>query len=154
MVDLHRLIQEGYYSKHAGGSISLKFMLPAVLKDAQEVANLYRKSGLYGAGLAVESLNFQGPVGHTWLQADKGDDPYKTLPGIFGVEHGVLNDMLMLLAGLCLRLGTVERMYLTGRRRERGRLLRRQASDRGSGVAPRAQGPAALIRVELGRRAR
>ena len=37
MVDLHRLIQEGYYSKHAGGSISLKFMLPAVLKDAQEV---------------------------------------------------------------------------------------------------------------------
>ena len=99
MVDLHRLIQEGYYSKHAGGSISLKFMLPAVLKDAQDVANLYRKPGLYGAGLAVESLNFQGPVGHTWLQADKGDDPYKTLPGVFGADHGVLNDMLMRLAG-------------------------------------------------------
>ena len=99
MVDLHRLIQEGYYSKHAGGSISLKFMLPAVLKDAQEVANLYRKPGLYGTGLALESLNFQGPLGHTWLQADKGDDPYKTLPGIFGAEHGVLNDMLMRLAG-------------------------------------------------------
>ena len=99
MVDLHRLIQEGYYSKHAGGSISLKFMLPAVLKDAQEVANLYRKTGLYGVGFAVESLNFQGPVGHTWLQADKGDDPYKTLPGIFGAEHGVLNDMLMRLTG-------------------------------------------------------
>jgi hypothetical protein len=99
MVDLHRLIQEGYYSKHAGGSISLKFMLPAVLKDAQDVANLYRKPGLYSAGLAVESLNFQGPLGHTWLQTDKGDDPYKTLPGIFGAEHGVLNDMLMRLAG-------------------------------------------------------
>lgn len=99
MVDLHRLIQEGYYSKHAGGSISLKFMLPAVLKDAQEVANLYREPGLYGAGLAVESLNFQGPLGHIWLQADKGDDPYKTLPGIFGADHGVLNDMLMRLAG-------------------------------------------------------
>jgi hypothetical protein len=99
MVDLHRLIQEGYYSKHAGGSISLKFMLPAVLKDAREVANLYRKPGLYGEGLAVESLNFKGPLGHTWLQADKSDDPYKTLPGIFGAEHGVLNDMLLRLAG-------------------------------------------------------
>jgi len=99
MVDLHRLIQEGYYSKHAGGSISLKFMLPAVLKDAHEVANLYRKPALYGAGLAIESLNFQGPLGHIWIQADKGDDPYKTLPSIFGTEHGVLNNMLMRLAG-------------------------------------------------------
>jgi hypothetical protein len=99
MVDLHRLIQEGYYSQHAGGSISLKFMLPAILKDAQEVANLYRTPGLYGEGLAVKSLNFKDPKGHIWLQADKGDDPYKTLPGIFGAEHGVLNDMLMRLAG-------------------------------------------------------
>ena len=99
MVDLHRLIQEGYYSKHAGGSISLKFMLPAILKDAREVANPYRKPGFYGEGLAVESLNFKGPLGHIWLQAGKGDDPYKTLPGIFGAEHGVLNDMLLRLAG-------------------------------------------------------
>ena len=99
MVDLHRLIQESYYSKHAGGSISLKFMLPAILKDALEVANLYRTPGLYGEGLAVKSLNFKEPIGHIWLQADKGDDPYKTLPGIFGTEHGVLNDMLMRLAG-------------------------------------------------------
>jgi hypothetical protein len=99
MVDLHRLIQEGYYSKYAGGSISLKFMLPAILKDAQEVANLYRTPGLYGEGLAIKSLNFKEPKGHIWLQADKGDDPYKTLPGIFGIEHGKLNDMLMRLAG-------------------------------------------------------
>lgn len=33
MVDLHRLIQAGYYSAKAGGSISLKFMLPALLHD-------------------------------------------------------------------------------------------------------------------------
>jgi hypothetical protein len=99
MVDLHRVIQEGYYSKHMGGSISLKFVLPAILKDAQGVANMYRKSSLYGAGLAIESLNFQGPAGHIWLQADKGDDPYKTLPGIFGADHGDLNEMLMRLAG-------------------------------------------------------
>lgn len=60
---------------------------------------MYRKTGLYGAGLALESLNFQGPVGHTWLQADKGDDPYKTSPGIFGGDHGELNEMLLRLAG-------------------------------------------------------
>jgi hypothetical protein len=99
MVDLHHLIQEGYYSKQAGGSISLKFMLPAVLKDARKVANLYRKPGFYGVGLALESLNFKGPLGHTWLQAAKGDDPYKTLPRIFGTDHDELNDMLMRLAG-------------------------------------------------------
>jgi len=99
MVDLHRLIQEGYYSKHAQGSISLKFMLPAVLNDAPGVAKMYRQSGLYGAGLAIESLNFQAPFGHTWLQEEKGNDPYKTLPGIFGEDHGKLNEMLMRLAG-------------------------------------------------------
>ena len=99
MVDLHRLIQEGYYSKHAGGSISLKFMLPAVLKDAPEVANLYRKPGVYGSGLAIDSLNFKGIEGHIWLQAEKSDDPYKTLPSIFGPEHDELNDMLIRLAG-------------------------------------------------------
>jgi hypothetical protein len=33
MVDLHRLIQEGFYSGKAGGSISLKFTLPAMLDN-------------------------------------------------------------------------------------------------------------------------
>ena len=42
MVDLHRLVQEGYYSKQAGGSISLKAMLPSILKDAKEAAIIYR----------------------------------------------------------------------------------------------------------------
>ncbi|MGV1045397.1 DUF2779 domain-containing protein [Limnohabitans sp.] len=99
MVDLHRLIQEGYYSKHAGGSISLKFMLPAVLKDASAVAEMYSKSGVYGVGLPIQSLNFNIPEGHIWLQADKGNDPYKTLPGIFGPSHGQLDAMLSRLAG-------------------------------------------------------
>jgi hypothetical protein len=99
MVDLHRLIQEGYYSKHAGGSISLKFMLPAVLKDASAVAEMYSKSGVYGVGLPIPSLNFNTPEGHVWLQADKCNDPYKTLPGIFGPSHGQLDAMLARLAG-------------------------------------------------------
>ncbi|PUE12476.1 hypothetical protein B9Z33_02795 [Limnohabitans sp. T6-20] len=99
MVDLHRLIQEGYYSAKAGGSISLKFMLPAILHDAPGVAALYREHGVYGAGLAIESLNFKGSQGHVWLQTEKGNDPYKTLPGIFSPEHGDLNEMLLRLAG-------------------------------------------------------
>ena len=99
MVDLHRLVQEGYYSRRAGGSISLKFVLPAILNDAKDVADLYARPGVYGAGLPVHSLNFNEPTGHVWLDPAKGGDPYKTLPGIFGPEHGQLNDMLQRLAG-------------------------------------------------------
>ena len=99
MVDLHRLVQEGYYSKHAGGSISLKAVLPSILNDAEEVAMIYRQPGVYGKGLAIESLNFGGSDGHVWLQTEKGNDPYQTLPAIFGAEHGKLNEMLARLAG-------------------------------------------------------
>ena len=98
MVDLHRLIQESYCSSFAKGSISLKFVLPAILKDAPEVADFYRQSGVYGKGLQIESLNFQNEGGHQWLQAQTGDDPYKTLPAIFGPEHGQLNELLFRLA--------------------------------------------------------
>jgi hypothetical protein len=98
MVDLHRLIQKGYYSSVAGGSISLKYMLPAVLHDAPAVSDLYRKPKIYGAGLLIDSLNFN-KHGHIWLQADKGNDPYKTLPGIFGPEYGELDAIIARLAG-------------------------------------------------------
>lgn len=99
MVDLHRLVQEGYFSKRSGGSISLKYVLPAILHDANGVAQLYAQAGVYGAVLGIRSLNFSDSDGHIWLQQSKGGDPYKTLPGIFGSEHGDLNEMLMRLAG-------------------------------------------------------
>jgi hypothetical protein len=99
MVDLHRLVQEAYYSQKAGGSISLKAILPAILNDVDEVASMYLRSGVYGKGLHIESLNFGSSNGHVWLQAEKGYDPYKTLPAIFGTEHGKLNEMLARLAG-------------------------------------------------------
>jgi hypothetical protein len=98
MVDLHRLIQESYCSSFAKGSISLKFILPAILKDAPEVADFYRQHGVYGKGLEIQSLNFQKEGGHQWLQSQTGDDPYQTLPAIFGPEHGHLNDLLFRLA--------------------------------------------------------
>lgn len=99
MVDLHRLVQEGYYSKKAGGSISLKFMLPAILNDAKGMSAMYAKPGVYGAGLPIHSLNFNEPNGHVWLDPAKAGDPYKTLPGIFGPAHGQLNEILQRLAG-------------------------------------------------------
>jgi Domain of unknown function(DUF2779) len=99
MVDLHRLVQEGYFSSKSGGSISLKYVLPAILHDSCGVAQLYERPGLYGVGLGIQSLNFKEPGGHVWLQKSKGGDPYKTLPIIFGKEHLDLNEMLMRLAG-------------------------------------------------------
>ena len=99
MIDLHRLVQEGYFSRKSGGSISLKYVLPAILHDAKEVAQLYERPGLYGSGLGIQSLNFKDAGGHVWLQKAKGGDPYKTLPGIFGKENPDLNEMLMRLAG-------------------------------------------------------
>lgn len=98
MVDLHRLVQEGYYSKVAGGSISLKYILPAILHDAPGVAVLFARAGVFGSA-AVSSQNFREPNGHIWLQAARGNDPYKTLPPIFQGQHADMNDMLARLAG-------------------------------------------------------
>lgn len=96
MVDLHRLVQEGYYSRHAGGSISLKFMLPAILKDARLVAEIFSRQGLYGKGKRFQSLNFDD---HVWLEAKYAGNPYKTLPPVFGPDRADLNEMLARLVG-------------------------------------------------------
>jgi hypothetical protein len=99
MVDLHRLIQEGFYSGRAGGSISLKAMLPAILNDAPKLADLYRKPAIYGVGLPIPSLNLTSVDGHVWLQHAKGDDPYKTLPPIFGPKYEGVDELIFRLAG-------------------------------------------------------
>lgn len=98
MVDLHALVMEGYYSKEAGGSISLKYILPAILRDSPNVAALFSRPGVFG-GQAVSSQNFRLEDGHVWLQQARGNDPYKTLPPIFSGNQAQLNEMLMRLAG-------------------------------------------------------
>lgn len=98
MVDLYALVKEGYYSKVAGGSISLKYILPAILNDAAGVAALFSRAGVF-AGPAVTSQNFRQEDGHIWLQPARRNDPYKTLPPIFGSDRAALNDMLVRLAG-------------------------------------------------------
>lgn len=99
MVDLHRLVQEGYYSYKAGGSISLKHILPAILHDSLNTAAIYARPRVYGVGLPMHSINFLEPDGHIWLQPKKGNDPYKTLPKIFGGKNDELDAMLARLAG-------------------------------------------------------
>lgn len=96
MVDLHRIVQEGYYSKHAAGSVSLKFILPAILKDAGLVAQLFRCKGIYGKEKMMKSLNFED---HVWLEKNFENNPYKTLPAVFGPECANLNEMLIRLVG-------------------------------------------------------
>lgn len=98
MVDLHRLVQEGYYSKVAGGSISLKNILPAILNDAPGVAQHFSQPGVFASD-AMTSLNFRPQDGHVWLQPARGNDPYKTLPAIFQGERASLNPILSRLAG-------------------------------------------------------
>lgn len=98
MVDLHRLVQEGYYSKVAGGSISLKYILPAILHDAPGVARWFSQPGIF-AGPSVTSLNFRAEDAHVWLRPDRDNDPYKTLPPIFQGERAGLNEVLGRLAG-------------------------------------------------------
>jgi hypothetical protein len=81
MVDLCDVVQRGYYSSRAGGSNSIKYILPAILRDAPDTAALYSKPGVYGAGLAIHSMNFTDANGHVWLQ-DGTDNPYASLPPI------------------------------------------------------------------------
>jgi hypothetical protein len=99
MVDMHRLIQEGFYTGKAGGSISLKYMLPALLDEAPDLARLYSTPGIYGEGLKIHSLNFKANEGHVWLQKDKGGDPYKTLPPVFGPNYEGYDELLFRLIG-------------------------------------------------------
>ncbi len=99
MVDLHALVQEGYYAPQAGGSVSLKAILPAILHDAPQLRALYARPALYGQGLAISSLNFDGPQGHVWLREDQDWNPYRTLPPVFGPGLGTLPDMPLRLGG-------------------------------------------------------
>lgn len=95
MVDLHALVREGYYSAKAGASISLKYILPALLQDAANLRQTYARAGVYGKGLMIPSLNFDGPQGQVWLREDLDWNPYRTLPPVFGPEFGALDAMLL-----------------------------------------------------------
>lgn len=94
MTDLLDVVYECYISHRAGGSNSLKYVLPSILHDAPRVALKYSTPGLYGNNLAIHSLNFEH---HTWLTPETKGDPYKTLPPLFssvGLENEEIDELV------------------------------------------------------------
>ena len=83
MVDVLEVVLSTYYSHSAGGSNSIKYILPAIIQDVPFLKNKYSQLGLYGRGNKIDSLNFKQ---HIWLTKESNWNPYKTLPPVFNDE--------------------------------------------------------------------
>lgn len=81
MVDMLELVKRYYYDPFAGGSNSIKQILPAVLNSSSYVREKYSQP-IYGADGGIKSLNFENWV---WVREESGKikDPYKLLPKMF-----------------------------------------------------------------------
>lgn len=78
MVDLYKLVTNYYYPPAAGGSNSLKYILPATIKASDFLQNKYSLP-VYGSQ-AMPSKNF---TNKTWLPVADQFNPYKALPAVF-----------------------------------------------------------------------
>lgn len=87
MVDLLDILKKYYYNPYAGGSNSIKDILPAILKSSQYLKNKYSEP-IYGN--EIKSKNFKNK---TWIEFDdEGEviDPYKQLPYAFeGIDENI-----------------------------------------------------------------
>jgi len=90
MVDLCELSSKGFFHRRAGGSNSIKKVLPAMLDASDTLRGLYSQPvyGSVGIGAVTASTfnsrNFDTPM--AWWQRDSnGDtiDPYQLLPNVF-----------------------------------------------------------------------
>jgi hypothetical protein len=81
MVDMLELVKRYYYDPFAGGSNSIKQILPAVLNSSTYLQEKYSQP-IYGAAGGINSLNFKDQA---WVQGENGKikDPYKLLPKMF-----------------------------------------------------------------------
>jgi hypothetical protein len=79
MVDLYELVLNHFYSLYARGSNSIKDILPAVIRSSGYIQQKYSQP-VYGTA-AMPSLNFK--TAHTWIEENKGLNPYRTLPELF-----------------------------------------------------------------------
>jgi hypothetical protein len=79
MVDLWDLVVRFYYSPYAGGSNSLKQILPAAIHDSRMLKDKYSHP-VCGKTKEVTSLNFDAKI---WIDEAYGNDPYKTLQPVF-----------------------------------------------------------------------
>lgn len=82
LVDIKPLSSAAFFHRRAGGSNSIKKVLPAMLEASDWLRQAYAQP-VYGGGRA-NSRNFQQPM--VWWQADvsgKPIDPYHLLPPVF-----------------------------------------------------------------------
>ncbi|MCA0388776.1 MAG: DUF2779 domain-containing protein [Bacteroidetes bacterium] len=79
MIDLFQIIIKYYYPPTAKGSNSIKQILPAIINNSGYLREKYSKP-IYGRGLEIHSLNFES---HIWINSEKNNDPYRTLPKLF-----------------------------------------------------------------------
>jgi hypothetical protein len=79
MIDMAELVRSYYYSPHAGGSNSIKQILPAIINDCPDVGTRFSDENLYGRLKHYSSRNFDN---HTWITEETKRDPYKTLPSL------------------------------------------------------------------------
>ncbi|MEI6753926.1 MAG: DUF2779 domain-containing protein [Paludibacter sp.] len=78
MVDLYKLVTSYYYPPAAGGSNSIKAILPATIMSSDFLREKYSKS-VYGTS-EMPSLNFLDKI---WLPDEEHLNPYKQLPPVF-----------------------------------------------------------------------
>jgi hypothetical protein len=93
MVDLFDLVKRYYYHPATRGSVSLKYVLPAILDSSEFLKKKYT-SPIYGAAGGIRSLNF---TDHRWVEFDgngKVRDPYSLLPKLFPDESDHDNSVM------------------------------------------------------------
>lgn len=93
MVDLLKVVKSAYYSLYAGGSNSIKYILPAILNSSAYLQELYSKP-IYGTH-EMRSRNFRE---FTWIKKENGLvlNPYDLLEPIFSKKEDLmLDDLLM-----------------------------------------------------------
>lgn len=83
-VDLLKMVKKYYYHPYMGGSNSLKYVLPAILKSSPYLQSKYSKPI---GEIGLSSLNFSEQ--HIWINADQ-DNPYKTLPPIYAEMPAIM----------------------------------------------------------------
>ncbi len=93
MVDLLEVVKDSYYSLYAGGSNSIKYILPAVLNSSAFLQEKYSQP-MYGSD-KIYSKNFND---FTWIKKENGivENPYNLLEPIFSrAEDRALDELLM-----------------------------------------------------------
>jgi hypothetical protein len=96
MIDLLKLVKYYYYHPMMGGSNSLKYVLPAVLRSSEYIQSKYSQP-IYGKNSSIKSLNYDD----VWVWIKKDDqgtviNPYKLLTPLFeGIDDDQIESFLM-----------------------------------------------------------